>query len=476
MAKRILTVGVDLAGEATESADFSAKTSLLDWDLIIFRPDIEAYISRREIYKGRPSLSDGESFEIKEACEHWRREIKQAIDAGKTVFVFLSALQEIYIDTGNRQYSGTGRNRATTRLVAPYDNYECLPLPLRPTNAEGSGVKLVPKGAEILAPYWAEFGPVSKYKVILEASPAQPCLLTKDGDKPVGIVARSTGSAGSLVCLPDMNFYREGFLGDDDDEEGVLWTKEAEQFAHRLLASLVSLDSALRGSSELTPEPEWALSEEFVLAEEVNLRTNLLEAEQSLEDAQRRKEEVLENLRAAGQLRGLLYEKGKPLEFAILKALRILGFDASAYADGNSEFDAVFECAEGRLIGEAEGKDSKAVNVDKLRQLTMNIHEDLERDEVQAPAKGALFGNGYRLAPPGTRQVAFTEKCILAAKSNGTALITTSELFVVAKHILDNQDQTFSAKCRQAILNTVGIVTFPEVPKTEPLAPPSLKD
>jgi hypothetical protein len=47
----------------------------------------------------------------------------------------------------------------------------------------------------------------------------------------------------------------------------------------------------------------------------------------------------------------------------------------------------VFESEEGRLIGEAEGKDNKAINVDKLRQLSMNIHEDIQREEVTTPAK-----------------------------------------------------------------------------------------
>ena len=56
-----------------------------------------------------------------------------------------------------------------------------------------------------------------------------------------------------------------------------------------------------------------------------------------------------------------------------------MGFVASPYKEANSEFDVVFESAEGRLLGEAEGKDSKAISVDKLRQLVMNIHEDLQR-------------------------------------------------------------------------------------------------
>ena len=96
-----------------------------------------------------------------------------------------------------------------------------------------------------------------------------------------------------------------------------------------------------------------------------------------------------------GRLRGLLFEKGKPLEEAIIEGLRKLGFTAEPFKDDGSEFDVVFESPEGRLIDEAEGKDNKAVNVDKLRQLQMNIHEDLLRDSVAEPAKPVLFGNAH---------------------------------------------------------------------------------
>ncbi len=92
-----------------------------------------------------------------------------------------------------------------------------------------------------------------------------------------------------------------------------------------------------------------------------------------------------------------MFEKGKLLENVIIEALRLLGFKAVPYKDSTSEFDVVFESDQGRLIGEAEGKDTKAVNIDKLRQLAMNVHEDLQREDVSSPAKPVLFGNGFRL-------------------------------------------------------------------------------
>ena len=143
----------------------------------------------------------------------------------------------------------------------------------------------------------------------------------------------------------------------------------------------------------------------------------------------------------------------------------MLGFQASPYKDATSEFDVVFESSEGRLLGEAEGKDSKAVNVDKLRQLAMNIHEDLQREEVSAPAKGVLFGNGYRLSLPKDRTVEFTEKCIAAAQSSSTALVTTSDLFSAVQYLSAKQDNDYAKRCREAILAGSGLTKLPAPPK-----------
>ena len=220
----------------------------------------------------------------------------------------------------------------------------------------------------------------------------------------------------------------------------------------------------LRSAGEITPEPQWAALEKYTLGPERSLRQQLLEAERELEAAQKRKEAVLDELKIVGSLRGLLYEKGKPLENAIIQALRAFGFTANAFKQSSSEFDVVFESTEGRLIGEAEGKDNKAVNVDKLRQLAMNIHEDLLRDEVKSPAKPVLFGNAFRLQPLEVRAEPFTEKCSSAAAASSTALVFTPDLFAPVQYLNSQVDEDYARECRLVLLNTVGRVTFPSSP------------
>ncbi len=463
MSKRkILTVGFELASTQTEYAAFESKPSLLDWDIVLFKPETRLVFDYDRHYRGKPSLSEVASFRFTEACEHWRREIKQIVDAGKTVVVFATMLREVYVDTGERSYSGTGRNQKTTVHVTERSNYESIPADLGPQNSTGSAMKLSARGARVLAPYWEEFENDSTYRVTLAGADVPDCIVTRIGDRPVGAIYRPRSSSGTLVVLPEIDFYPSNFTrtkGDDTD-----WTSAAREFAARMVATVVALDGTLRSQGEPTPTPEWASAEEFVLDTERPIRTQLLEAEQRLVEAQRRKEELAEKISVAGTHRGLLFEKGKPLEKAIVEALKILGFRASSFVDADSEFDVVFESEEGRFIGEAEGKDNKSINVEKLRQLSMNIQEDLESEDVSRPAKPVLFGNAFRLRPLDKRGDPFTEKCKKAAQMSSTGLVFTPDLFFVVQYLLRNEDEQYAYACRKALLNDIARVTFPSPP------------
>jgi hypothetical protein len=261
------------------------------------------------------------------------------------------------------------------------------------------------------------------------------------------------------LLLTEIDFHPTEFL------EGKSWTSAAQEFAGRMVSTIIGLDRALHIDSEITPEPSWATESRLSLQSEKALRIQLLEAEAAVEKAQRRKEQLQDELKTAGAYRGLLFEKGKPLENIIIQALRLLGFAATPFRDSESEFDVVFESEEGRLIGEAEGKDSKAINVDKLRQLFMNVHEDLRRENVTAPAKAVLLGNGFRLQPLSDRPDPFTDKCQSAAASSSTALVFTADLFRPVQYLVDASDAEYARACRLTLLSSVGRATF--------LAPPA---
>jgi ethanolamine utilization microcompartment shell protein EutS len=469
-------VGVELATDDVVRLEFTEKQSLLDFDIVLLRPSIDQFLQWDDSFNGKTCLSDDRSFQLKECCEHWRREIRNLVEVGKTAIVFLSELQECYVATGSHSYSGTGRNQKTTRHVGPFNNYQLLPIKIDVVPSAGKSVKLASKGAEAITSYWSEFKDSSSYKVIIktEAPLISAALMTRVGDKPVGLIRRSKSSAGAIVLLPDVDFNQVEFTATKSGEE--VWTAVAEQFAQRFLASVVEMDRALRAEGEVTPMPLWAKEIEYTIGTENKLRSELLQTEREVELAVKRKEEKEDELLKIGRFRGLLFEKGRPLESSIIDALHILGFSAAPFSNAESEFDVVFSCSDGRLIGEAEGKDTKAISIEKMRQLSMNVHEDLMQATVETPAKPVLFGNPFRLTPVSDRASPFTDKCVSAAVTSSTALLFTPDLFLPVQYLLSNPDEEYAKDCRMAIISAIGRVTFAPPPaKVVSIQTPSLE-
>lgn len=212
--------------------------------------------------------------------------------------------------------------------------------------------------------------------------------------------------------------------------------------------------------------PDWLNKDIYFTQEYTDIKTNILLVEQQIGELTSRKQALEDSLISEQVLSALLYETGKSLEHAVSKALYILGYTkAESFCDGKLELDQVIVSPEGdRFIGECEGKDNGAINVDKFRQLNDSIYEDFQRDEIEEKAYGIIFGNPQRLTKPEDRVLTFTEKCINNAKREGVGLIKTIDLFKVAKYVSDTGDEEYARSCREAIKEQLGqIVVFPEI-------------
>lgn len=204
--KAVFTVGIELPGKVGEYVRFNSDTSLIDADIIVFRPDMsDVYDSSNESYQGKRCYGEHASFDLKERIAHWRLELRSAVDSGKTVFILLTDKDEVFVDSGQRTYSGTGRNARTTRLVEPCCNYNVLPSGIEITKASGRVMTLSDKAA-ILRTYWEAFGELSVYKVIITGTVTTPLILSKDRKHVFGAIIRFKESAGNFVLLPDIHF------------------------------------------------------------------------------------------------------------------------------------------------------------------------------------------------------------------------------------------------------------------------------
>ncbi|GAG08732.1 unnamed protein product, partial [marine sediment metagenome] len=232
-----------------------------------------------------------------------------------------------------------------------------------------------------------------------------------------------------------------------------------------LAATLVALSNSILSDRLITPPPLWSLDSVYTTREEGALHCKIAKVSKKISKLQKQRAELEVRFNEAGLIRALLYEQGKPLERAVRDALILLGFSAVPYTGSDSEFDVIFQSPEGRCLGEIEGKDNKAVNIDKFSQLERNLHEDFAREDVIEYAKGVLFGNAKRLKPPTERGEAFTSKCITAAKRVGFALVRTPDLFEPIRYLRSTTDPEYAKICRNAIFETEGdIVVFPTVP------------
>jgi len=459
--KKIITIGFDIPGYSEESyKSYSANQSLLDADIIVFEPDFSEY-SCHESYQGKDCYSENESFRLKEHTKHWHTEISTALQDGKTVFVFLGKYQEVFVHTGTKQYSGTGRNTRITNLVAPYNNYEFLPIEIPDLiPKEGSEVKFL--NHPTFSSFWSEFKNYLRYESYLDKDIEKPLFTTKTGNKPIGGIFKL--GKGSLVLLPPLRYPDKKFTRYEKGK--AVWTEEAIQFGKRLVQILIDIDIEIRDALETTPPPEWTYKSEYSLKKEMILKKKIETVSQELEKYVVEKNVLVNELVNEGVLRNLLFEKGKPLEKAILSALHILGYNAENYQDDDLEIDQIILSSEGeRFIGEAEGRDDAAIGIDKFRQLETNIQEDLQREEINTPAIGVLFGNGFRLLEVEKRQEQFTEKCTKNAERLKVVLIRTVDLFLIAKYIKESDDKDFAKECRQAVMENRGkIVEFPKIP------------
>ncbi len=460
--KTIFAINTEVPGENTSEVNYRSNQTLLDADIILFTPSLEIGWSN-ETYQGKPLLSEHKSFAALEQTRHWEKEITTAVNAGKLVVVYLAKPEECFRYTGEKRTSGTGRNQKVTNIVTEINSYDALPAIDSYSTVTGAKIKIAKTGS-IIAPYWDEFADYTSYRTKIEGKFSEVLLESGVGSRVVGAMTRSKGG-GALLFLPPVDFRIAEFL-EEYDEDYDVWNEAGLQAGKRFVVAIISLAEAISVNRTMTPPPDWASGNQYRLPNERHLEAEITQVSEKITHLEEAKNTLQQDLAAAGGSRHLLFEKGTPLEDAILVSLKLMGFKASGFDDGKSEFDAVFSAPEGRFIGEAEGRDNRAISIDKFSQLERNLHEDFSRDEIDEMAKGVLFGNGYRLEPPEERSDIFTEKCLTAAKRAGIALVRTPDMFELTRYLKEHpEDQDYATACRRAIADTEGtIVEFPTPP------------
>lgn len=457
----IIGVGFDCPS-IDECIEFDSKSSLSDGDIVIFKSDFyeTSYKSPNypSTFQGKKLYDVDSSFKVIEHSEHWQSEISNLLVGGKTVVVMLTEKTEVYIHTGRKEVSGTGRNRKETEIVEFYDNYRFMPVKnIDIHHSEGSKIFAHSNFIKSLYEHAKDY---MEHKAHLKIS-EQICTITfatKNKEKVLG--ANVKVEKGNLIFIPNIEFPSK-FMKDSK------WTPEAKKWGSIFQSLISQLVITLNSQILETPPPVWTSNDEFTLSESEKTNQRLTESELEIQKLNAIVFELKTKLSETEALKHLLFETGKPLELAVIKSLKMLGYIAENFNDGRLELDQIILSPEGdRFIGECEGKDNKDIDISKMRQLLDSLNEDFAREEVSEKADAILFGNPQRFTIPALRTLDFTDKCKRAAEREKIALIKTADLYKVVQYITKSNDEEFKVKCRNAIKNQLGtVVIFPKIPK-----------
>src|SRR5258707_12916548 len=119
---RLLSLDYDpVYGENTDRGTFKSDISAFDYDVVIWDPaaSMQTYFGRYpEFYRNYPCLTEHESVRIKADVSRRKEEFAEFLKSGRTLVVVVRPPQGCSIETGEKKYSGTGRNQKTITIRA----------------------------------------------------------------------------------------------------------------------------------------------------------------------------------------------------------------------------------------------------------------------------------------------------------------------------------------------------------------------
>jgi len=463
MEKQIFTIGYEIPGHSEDCLDFKHKQSLMDADILLVSPELlsPSYEDWVSFSSGGGCCGISESSEYMEQLSHFKKEVEDFLKSGKNIFIFLSKKESYQLASGTT----SPRKGQTNYTTYAKTNYDFLPISIGAL-VSASGKHIEFSGNSIFNDFYKKFNNNLEYQLYVEdIGSAQAIFIGKDKAKILGAIYK-VGS-GNIVTLPYLKYDNDKFTKYKKGENKSYWTNEAMEFGNNFVDCLLSIDRQLTQESEKTLPPKWSIQEQFSSKKAIKIGKDIKQNEEEIEKIKSKNEKLNKELADENILKDLLFEQGKPLENAVIKALHILGYEAANYKDGELELDQIILSPEKhRFIGECEGKDNKDINITKFRQLLESLNADFVRDDVDEKALGILFGNPERFKNPNERILDFTQKCKIGADREKIALVKTVDLFIVVKYLSENEDENFKKVCRDAIYSNLGkIVKFPELPK-----------
>jgi hypothetical protein len=452
-------------GDNATRAAFSGDLSVFDYDITIWDPAVsfEFYVkhpsrslteSYQMHYRGLPRLSEYASVQIQADTVRRREEFAEFLAMGRNLIVIARPPQKCNVDTGKREYSGTGRNQKTTTILELFDLLSAIP---------GEDCDLIKSGGQRVT--IEGDGPLSRLLKNYKDSIRYTAAISK----PVGsIIARVPGAnraissmqhvapGGYLVLLPTFDFVatpdREPDEADGDDEnqghedqDGEYWLPEARSFQYDLVNAIEQL-----AGTEGRSWPAWA--NRYLTSAQRQLRLEVIKQQKRIETARAKLSKLqsqAEELEAPNQL---FLGTGRTLELEVKKVLEFLGGVVTDPESGRDDWKVSFP--EGNAVVEVKGV-TKSAAEKQAAQLEKWVSTTLE--ETGKQPKGLLVVNTWRETIPENRtREDFPSQMLPYCESRAHCLATGLQLLIIRSDVERNPDR--AAFWRREILQTSGLL------------------
>ena len=390
---------------------FSASISLLDYDVVVIDVDFLAgncYGTDSSTYQNKTLLSHYASHQIVEDFCIIKEQIVELLKQGRNLFLLMGKNEDCYIYTGEKQFSGTGKNARQTNIVRVFDTYSFLPITIKATHVYGSEVSICCNSP--YCDFLKQTANSSQYASYFSCTEQSTALARIKGtDKTIAAVIPY--EKGKIICLP------QPFYEDEYTKLGY-WKKYGKQY----LDSLFELDKRLNISDEDFSLPEWAnrmciLGEKEEVAKQAEIEKAIEELQAKLIDQKHCIEEIQ-------KYKLLLTASGGLLEEITKKVLGELGFSILETEKGRS--DIVAKYGDIGIVAEIKGV-SKSAAEKHAAQLEKWVSQYIEENE-NSP-KALLIVNGFCDIPVAERtEEIFPHQMLKYCEARGHALITTTQL------------------------------------------------
>lgn len=441
---RVLSLDYDpLFGDDEDvRSTFGSDASVFDFDVVIWDPagSFAEYRDYAEsTYQGLPALSDWMSARIQADVKRRRAEFSEFLRSGRTLIVVARPPQDCYVNTGEVQFSGTGRNARRTNVVRAFDITSAVPgSGAGFQRASGGRIETIGDGPlqALIRKHRAQF----RYAATMSSPPGSPVAKITGTAQVISSVHKFEGD-GLLVLLPEPSFQPTVRTRNGVKKES--WPRDAREFQSDLLEAVV----AITGSSEVF-RPAW--SENYATAAQRVMREKVTRQQARVEKAR----EVLSALQAQAEitdLRDQLYlGTGRSFELRVKDVLESLGGVVTEPEPGRDDWKVAF--GEFRAVVEVKGV-TKSAAEKQAAQLEKWVASELE--ETGAAPKGILIVNTWREVPLEDRTEAdFPDQMLPYSEGRQHCLLTGLDLYVIACEIDADRDK--APHWRERLLGTSG--------------------